>query len=194
MWRTSSSPRIPGLVDPSSHFTEVVILSCVEIFKGTPPASQKLGFLLWTRQKCETSRVAFHVLSGDCEIGNLTRCLTISFTWLYIPSYLCIPGLARVKIREARPLLNWKQGLFCSYHVMTSSRVSRCHGTVKMSCVMTLFVLKHDWQRCHVVIKMEWHCNMFSSNNRQEKHLDGASIKHSLSQWSDTTVVNYGRI
>ena len=75
MWRSSSSPgNPPRLVDPSSHFTEVVILSCVEIFKGTPPVSQKPEFLAWTRQKCETSPlVAFHVLSGDCEIGNLTR-------------------------------------------------------------------------------------------------------------------------
>ena len=74
MWRSSSSPGNPArLVDPSSHFTEVVILSCVEIFKGTPPASQKPEFSARTRQKCETSLVAFHVLSGDCEIGNLTR-------------------------------------------------------------------------------------------------------------------------
>ena len=136
-------------------------------------------FMFWVETvKSET----WHDVSQSAPLGS------------YIPSYLCIPDLARVKIRKARPLLNWKQGLFCSYHVMTSSRVSRCHGSVKMSYVMTLFVLKlkHDWQRCHVVIKMEWHCNMFSGNNWQEKHLSQkASIKHSLSQWSDTTVLDY---
>ena len=195
MWRTSSSPGIPALVSLTPVPISLRLSSChvwkylkahrqrhknSDFYSGPVRSVKRLEshFMFWVETvKSET----WHDVSQSAPLGS------------YIPSYLCIhgPGLQRV---SSFVELKTRFVLFLSCHdIVTGVTVSRhrqdviCHDTVCIKIKTWLTAMS-----CHDKNGMTLQHVLWSGNNWQEKHLSQkASIKHSLSQWSDTTVLDY---